>query len=156
MSTSNPIIKTDGIPYTIKIIDCNGSKVKVIMTLKNFFGYSLEDAKESLADLPLIITTSKNYNVIEKMAQDFTDAGVKFEIYDGNKRIFSDLTITDKTPKTQVMRNDTKDEKPRCPKCGSEYIATVNRGFSVVWGFIGSGQVMNACQKCGHKWKPKI
>lgn len=43
---------------------------------------------------------------------------------------------------------------PRCPKCGSTYISTVNRGYSVVWGFIGSGKAMNVCQKCGHKWKP--
>lgn len=44
---------------------------------------------------------------------------------------------------------------PRCPKCGSTYISTVNRGYSIVWGFIGSGNAMNVCQKCGHKWKPR-
>lgn len=44
---------------------------------------------------------------------------------------------------------------PRCPKCGSTYISTVNRGYSLVWGFIGSGNAMNVCQKCGHKWKPR-
>lgn len=44
---------------------------------------------------------------------------------------------------------------PRCPKCGSPYISTVNRGYSIVWGFIGSGTAMNVCQKCGHKWKPR-
>ena len=41
-----------------------------------------------------------------------------------------------------------------CPKCGSTHIATVNRGFSLVWGFIGSGSARNVCQKCGYKWKP--
>ena len=44
---------------------------------------------------------------------------------------------------------------PRCPKCGSTYVSTVNRGYSIVWGFIGSGNAMNVCQKCGHKWKPR-
>lgn len=43
---------------------------------------------------------------------------------------------------------------PSCPKCRSTYITTVNRGYSIVWGFIGSGKAMNVCQKCGHKWKP--
>lgn len=43
---------------------------------------------------------------------------------------------------------------PSCPKCRSTYIATVNRGYSIIWGFIGSGKAMNVCQKCGHKWKP--
>lgn len=43
---------------------------------------------------------------------------------------------------------------PHCPKCGSTAISTVNRGFSIVTGFIGSGSPRNVCQKCGYKWKP--
>ena len=42
-----------------------------------------------------------------------------------------------------------------CPKCGSPSIATGQRGFSLVSGFIGSNQTMNRCAKCGYKWKPK-
>lgn len=42
----------------------------------------------------------------------------------------------------------------KCPKCGSSSISTVNRGYSLVSGFIGSGKAMNVCQKCGHKWEP--
>lgn len=41
-----------------------------------------------------------------------------------------------------------------CPACGSKSIATVNRGYSLFWGFIGSGKPMNVCQSCGHKFKP--
>lgn len=47
-----------------------------------------------------------------------------------------------------------RDAPVRCPKCGSASIATVNRGYSVVWGFIGSGKPMNVCQKCGYKFQP--
>lgn len=43
--------------------------------------------------------------------------------------------------------------KPKCPKCGSTSLATVNRGFSLLTGFLGSGKPMNVCQKCGYKWK---
>ncbi len=43
---------------------------------------------------------------------------------------------------------------PECPKCGSTSIATVNRGYSLFSGFIGSGSPRNVCQKCGYKWKP--
>lgn len=42
----------------------------------------------------------------------------------------------------------------RCPKCGSYSVATTNRGYSLLTGFIGSGSPRNVCQKCGHKWKP--
>lgn len=44
--------------------------------------------------------------------------------------------------------------EPKCPKCGSTYISTVNRGYSIIWGFLGSGTPMNVCQSCGHKWDP--
>lgn len=44
--------------------------------------------------------------------------------------------------------------KPKCPKCGSESIATINRGYSLLWGFFGSGSPRNACQICGHKFIP--
>ena len=41
-----------------------------------------------------------------------------------------------------------------CPSCGSTSIATVNRGYSLVWGFIGSGKPVNVCQACGKKFNP--
>ena len=41
-----------------------------------------------------------------------------------------------------------------CPKCGSISISTINRGYSFIWGFIGSGKPMNVCQSCGYKFKP--
>ena len=44
--------------------------------------------------------------------------------------------------------------KVKCPKCGCADISVANRGYSVVWGLIGSGKPMNACKNCGHKWKP--
>ena len=43
---------------------------------------------------------------------------------------------------------------PKCPICGSTNIQSVNRGFSLMTGFIGSGSPRNVCQKCGFKWKP--
>ena len=41
-----------------------------------------------------------------------------------------------------------------CPRCNSESIATINRGYSLMWGFLGSGKPVNVCQKCGYKFKP--
>jgi len=40
------------------------------------------------------------------------------------------------------------------PKCGSENIAIGQRGYSFWTGFLGSGQTVNRCGNCGHKWKP--
>lgn len=55
----------------------------------------------------------------------------------------------------QISLQKSQSNQPRCPKCGSTAISTVNRGFSIVTGFIGSGSPRNVCQKCGYKWKPK-
>lgn len=44
---------------------------------------------------------------------------------------------------------------PKCPKCGSTAITTGARGFSIITGFLGSGQTVNRCGNCGHKWKPR-
>ena len=41
-----------------------------------------------------------------------------------------------------------------CPRCASTSIATINRGYSAVWGALGSGQPVNVCQMCGYKFKP--
>lgn len=47
------------------------------------------------------------------------------------------------------------DGQIHCPKCNSAQITTGSRGYSLVWGFIGAGNTVNRCAKCGYKWKPK-
>ena len=42
----------------------------------------------------------------------------------------------------------------KCPKCGSTLVATGERGYSIIWGFMGAGSTVNRCGKCGFKWKP--
>ena len=46
--------------------------------------------------------------------------------------------------------------KPKvcCPRCGSESIATGQRGYSLLTGFLGSGKTVNRCANCGYKWNP--
>lgn len=43
----------------------------------------------------------------------------------------------------------------RCPRCGSTAVVIGTRGYSMMTGFIGSGDTMNRCGNCGHKWKPR-
>lgn len=45
-------------------------------------------------------------------------------------------------------------KKVCCPSCGSTSIATVNRGYSLMWGFLGSGKPVNVCQACGKRFNP--
>lgn len=59
-----------------------------------------------------------------------------------------------------LVIDSSKDKRIRhgrevcCPRCGSKSIATINRGFSLFWGFFGSGKPVNICQQCGFKFKP--
>lgn len=55
-----------------------------------------------------------------------------------------------------AMRQQERADKnrPRCPKCGSTSITAGQRGFSLLTGFIGSGNTVNRCSNCGYKWKP--
>lgn len=54
-----------------------------------------------------------------------------------------------------VGRKNVEEKAVKCPKCGSTQITTGTRGYSIVWGFVGSGKTMNRCAKCGHRWQPK-
>ncbi len=54
----------------------------------------------------------------------------------------------------QEERKRQERNLPRCPKCGSTSIATVNKGYSFWTGFLGSNKTVNRCSNCGHTWKP--
>lgn len=54
----------------------------------------------------------------------------------------------------EQQKNSDDSNKVHCPKCGCTDIGVTNRGYSLMWGFIGSGKSMNVCKKCGYKWKP--
>lgn len=60
--------------------------------------------------------------------------------------------------KQQESQQKEQEEKSKnqihCPKCNSTSIQTINRGYSLLTGFLGSGSPRNVCQKCGYKWKP--
>lgn len=54
-----------------------------------------------------------------------------------------------------TVRSKTDDGRLHCPRCDSTNVVTGQRGYSMVWGFVGSNRTMNRCGKCGYKWEPK-
>lgn len=58
-------------------------------------------------------------------------------------------------PMSRPIQTNFQNNTLTCPKCGSTAVAIGERGYSLLTGFIGSGQTMNRCGKCGYKWKPK-
>lgn len=81
----------------------------------------------------------------------------------GNENIIYTKDSDGKLVGVQLSWDDSKHKsnKPydpyaiQCPKCGSDKISTGARGYSMMWGFIGSGKTVNRCGSCGHKWEPK-
>lgn len=45
--------------------------------------------------------------------------------------------------------------KITCPKCGSTNVTTGQKGYSFLFGFLGSNETVNRCGHCGYTWKPK-
>lgn len=74
------------------------------------------------------------------------------KIYETNNKINDNINLS--FSESQGENTSSTSSSVRCPKCGSYSVATTNRGYSLLTGFIGSGSPRNVCQKCGHKWKP--
>lgn len=119
-----------------------------VSVVRNVKGISEKEAKTYVENGSPITINNLDYEtaciINEKLTEAFSKIpdtyGIESKIVDADEiAIFAD------TRKPKI---------PCCPKCGSTSIATVNRGYSVIWGFLGSGTPMNVCQACGHKFKP--
>jgi hypothetical protein len=110
---------------------------------------------ETLYDLSSIININDRDSAINKI---ISITGIS----KWNANNLYSIIIKNGIPKTYTVINFDKPKQinhnddviPTCPRCKSTSIATVNRGFSLLTGFIGSGKPMNVCQTCGYKFKP--
>lgn len=50
--------------------------------------------------------------------------------------------------------DELKNRPATCPKCGSTQFTTMQRGHSLIFSWLGSGDPQNVCQRCGYTWKP--
>lgn len=77
----------------------------------------------------------------------------------GSLALMDIIRKTGEVPKTfdttPYRREQPSPSTVRCPKCSSTQIVTGQRGYSVVWGFMGSNKTMNRCANCGYKWEPR-
>jgi len=116
-----------------------------ISIVRNVKGISEKEAKTFVENGSPIIVNNLDYETACVINERLTEAFSK--IPDTNSQIVDADEV--------VILTDTRKPKiPCCPKCGSTSLATVNRGYSIVWGFFGSGTPINVCQACGHKFKP--
>lgn len=100
----------------------------------------IDDYNCKMDDYLLLFRISHDGNFILQMLKLKNDDPIEYELKIAQFREIAE-------------RKKAEESKPRCPKCGSTSIATVNKGYSLLTGFLGSGKPMNVCQSCGHKWK---
>lgn len=108
-------------------------------------GGELQDIDFPAKDLADIMNVSESKEFIDAMIHLYQENIIEYELK------MSQIRTINQSAK---QHNQSQSNLPHCPKCGSTAISTVNRGFSIVTGFIGSGSPRNVCQKCGYKWKP--
>jgi hypothetical protein len=111
--------------YKIKLIDCNGSMVKALTTIKKYCACDLLTAKEKISDLPAVVCEKHNLYLITAFAQELLDGGIIFEVYQNDKIIDMELEAYDKkSDHTHIINNDHSDGRAifkKCPKCGRFY-----------------------------------
>lgn len=128
-----------GYPINIKedcICKVNGTNVD----LKFVFDVAINNNNISMEERAYILNKIKEITKLKYPERLYYKIG-------NEKKVPTEYN--DKTIETIVQSS-----KPKCPKCKSTSISTINKGYSVLTGFIGSGKPMNVCQNCGHKWKP--
>lgn len=112
----------------------------LVNLVKNTMGISEKEAKTMVENGNPITIDNLDYNTAQTIYEKLLDATRKVSnISDVEVRLVD-------TDEIVFWNNRKAPPTPCCPQCGSTSIATVNRGYSIVWGFLGSGTPMNVCQ----------
>lgn len=112
-----------------------------------YCGMELQTLNITFKDAKVLSTVSDDINFFEAMIKLHDEDVIEYESRMAQFRVQAGQMDSIKKERQQ------EENKPKCPKCGSTSIATVNRGYSLLTGFLGSGKPMNICQSCGYKWK---
>lgn len=108
--------------------------------------------EEIIATTP---TTLRELDTLTRKIMNETGKGTFFDWMEIIKIIAETGEVPAEFVSSRKVNPEIYDNTPRCPKCKSTSITTGQRGWSMVSGFIGSGNTVNRCAKCGHKWAPK-
>ena len=113
-----------------------------------FFYLSHKHYIQQCKDYELSKTNRKEYQITVQLRKEQADQ--QYQQYVKNAQ--------NEYAKQQAVKLQRKTDLAngilKCPKCGSGHIATVNRGYTITTGFIGSGKAVNVCQVCGHRFTP--
>lgn len=100
--------------------------------------------------------TFEEYNAIEAISTDISFVQSMESLKEKDPIEYQlKLSQFKATISQQENIKSTKQNIPKCPKCGSTSITTGARGVNAFWGFVGASKTVNRCGSCGHTWKPR-
>ena len=128
-----------------------------IIDLSNTIGYVSDEEKEKLTNTLHEYCDHVSKEFVRRLIQIMIDTKAvpqKHESFSYRKG----LQWEEERKQNAAIRKHREEETRHllhCPKCNSTNISTGSRGYSMMWGFIGSGKTVNRCGSCGHKWEPR-
>lgn len=140
--------------YNIIISASDDNRIKTIRFLRETKGLGIAEAKQLIDNLPNIIFNNISLENAEKVKKTLVGLGNKVEIKENTS---IDEMKTNAFNENESISNyyEYQNKPLLCPRCGSTAITTGQRGFSLLFGFLGSNKTVNRCGKCGYSWEPK-
>lgn len=151
-----------GFPLNVATEERNAinSKLESNICIIDGTSYDLTELKYKLLQLPEgKLESEEDKDALLKIQRDLCWRIDGFSIF-ASILLTNEIRATGKVPESfnaeqYAAKFKEDDGLIHCPKCDSTNITTGARGYSVVWGFVGSGKTVNRCAKCGHKWEPR-
>lgn len=115
------------------------NKVRVIAFLRKELNRGLSTIKDLVEQDNPVIKDGLTQEQAEALALKLQNLEVDAKILDSS---------------TPLPTEKTKDDRILCPYCGSSQYHAGARGYGFFTGFLGSGQTVLTCLKCGRTWRP--
>lgn len=129
---------------TNEVVSSNFVKINGVELPKSFF------VTPTIRDLNKAVKLAKECKISVNTAKDIVE---RWKNVDDIPNVAT-FPTREEEEKAKQEAAERERNIVKCPKCGSTAVQTVNRGYSLMTGFLGSGSPRNVCQKCGYKWKP--
>lgn len=140
--------------YDVILVDAGDNKLQVIRFIRELSipPKGLAEAKEIVDNTPCAIIHSASIEDAQCVVSKLAEIGCYSMIDQSDSEL--DIGKVDNSSNIKSTFLFTKDQPLKCPRCGSTAVATTSRGYSLIWGFIGSNKTINRCGKCGNTWRP--
>lgn len=142
--------------YNVVLLNAGSHSLSIIRFVRELSTpmKGLTEAKNIVENPPQTIITGIPKAEGEAVVQKLSTMGCTAKLEISNFPTTSDVESEETIKQIESTYLFTKDKPLTCPRCGSTSITTGSRGYSLVWGFAGSGKTVNRCGKCGYSWKP--